>query len=96
MQDLHLRELQKLRILQENLTSFLNSLVHKREQFEEMGGGQRVRGVARIIEHFTEELPVITLKLEEAALALEDMLEWSEFKFVFKGATSKVVSILAS
>lgn len=57
-----------------------------------MGGGARVRGVARIIEHFTEELPVLTLRLEEAAAALEDMLEWSEFKFVFKGATSKVVS----
>ncbi|XP_066973665.1 uncharacterized protein [Macrobrachium rosenbergii] len=92
--DLHLRELQKLRILQENLTSFLNSLVHKKEQFEEMGGGARIRGVARIIEHFTEELPVLTLRLEEAAAALEDMLEWSEFKFVFKGATSKVGSII--
>ncbi|XP_071544090.1 uncharacterized protein [Panulirus ornatus] len=92
--DLHLRELQKLRILQENLTSFLNSLVHKREQFKEMVGGARVRGVARIIEHFTEELPILTLRLEEAAAALEDMLEWSEFKFVFKGATSKVGSIV--
>ncbi|KAK8390170.1 hypothetical protein O3P69_013023 [Scylla paramamosain] len=92
--DLHLRELQKLRILQENLTSFLNSLVHKREQFEEMGGGARVRGVARIINHFTEELMVLTLRLEEVAVALEDMLEWSEFKFVFKGATSKVGSIV--
>ncbi|CAL4114149.1 unnamed protein product, partial [Meganyctiphanes norvegica] len=92
--DLHLRELQKLRILQENLTSFLNSLVHKREQFSEMGTGARVRGVARIIEHFTEELPVLTLRLEEAAAALDDMLEWSEFKFVFKGATSKVASIV--
>ncbi|XP_069955000.1 uncharacterized protein [Cherax quadricarinatus] len=92
--DLHLRELQKLRILQENLTSFLNSLVHKREQFEEIGGGARVRGVARIIEHFTEELPVLTLRLEEAAADLEDIVEWSEFKFVFKGATSKVGSIV--
>ena len=35
---------------------------------------------------------VLTLRLEEVAVALEDMLEWSEFKFVFKGATSKVVS----
>ncbi|XP_042226007.1 uncharacterized protein LOC121869013 [Homarus americanus] len=92
--DLHLRELQKLRILQENLTSFLNSLVHKREQFEEIGGGARVRGVARIIEHFTEELPVLTLRLEEAAADLEEIVEWSEFKFVFKGATSKVGSIV--
>ncbi|XP_069165667.1 LOW QUALITY PROTEIN: uncharacterized protein [Procambarus clarkii] len=92
--DLHLRELQKLRILQENLTSFLNSLVHKREQFEEIGGGARARGVARIIEHFTEELPVLTLRLEEAAADLEDIVEWSEFKFVFKGATSKVGSIV--
>ena len=57
-----------------------------------MGGGARVRGVARIINHFTEELMVLTLRLEEVAVALEDMLEWSEFKFVFKGATSKVVS----
>lgn len=90
-QDLHLRELQKLRILQENLTSFLNSLFHKREQFREMYGGASVRGVARIIEHFTEELPMLILRFEEAAAALEDMLEWSEFKFVFKGATSKLV-----
>ncbi|XP_050698520.1 uncharacterized protein LOC126986418 isoform X2 [Eriocheir sinensis] len=92
--DLHLRELQKLRILQENLTSFLNSLVHKREQFEEMGGGARVRGVARIISHFTEELMVLPQRLEEVAQALEDMMEWSEYKFVFKGATSKVGSIV--
>ncbi|KAK4323489.1 hypothetical protein Pmani_005804 [Petrolisthes manimaculis] len=92
--DLHLRELQKLRILQENLTSFLNSLVHKREQFEEMGGSARVRGVARIIEHFTEELTVLTFRLEEVAMALDETLEWSEFKFVFKGATSKVGSIV--
>ncbi|XP_042857277.1 uncharacterized protein LOC122243695 [Penaeus japonicus] len=92
--DLHLRELQKLRILQENLTSFLNSLFHKREQFREMYGGASVRGVARIIEHFTEELPMLILRFEEAAAALEDMLEWSEFKFVFKGATSKLGSIV--
>lgn len=51
-----------------------------------------MRGVARIISHFTEELMVLPQRLEEVAQALEDMMEWSEFKFVFKGATSKVVS----
>ncbi|XP_076029990.1 uncharacterized protein LOC143018496 isoform X2 [Oratosquilla oratoria] len=92
--DLHLRELQKLRILQENLTSFLNSLLHKKEQYEEMSLTSRVRGVMRIIEHFSEELPFFTLRLEEVAAALEEMFEWSEFKFVFKGCTSKVGSIV--
>lgn len=52
-----------------------------------------MRGVARIIEHFTEELNVLTFRLEEVAMALDETLEWSEFKFVFKGATSKVVSV---
>ena len=80
-----------MRILQENLSSLVNSVLQKRYQFEELGAMARVRGVARILETFTEELPVLTLRLEEFTSAIDEVLEWPQFKFIFKGATSKIV-----
>lgn len=58
-----------------------------------MTGAQKVRSVARNLEQLIEELPILLLRLEEVTAALDERLEWREFKFCFKVGTSKVVSI---
>lgn len=59
-----------------------------------MTSGNKVRSVSRSLEQLVEELPVFLLRLEEVTAALDDKLEWREFKFCFKVGSSKVVSIL--
>lgn len=58
-----------------------------------MSSAQKVRSVARNLELLIEELPIFLLRLEEVTAALDEKLEWREFKFCFKVGTSKVVSI---
>lgn len=65
-----------------------------RESFNEMTGAQKVRSVARNLELLIEELPIFLLRLEEVTAALDEKLEWREFKFCFKVGTSKVVRYL--
>lgn len=62
-----------------------------RENFNEMSPLQKVRSVARNLEQMIEELPIFLLRLEEVTAALDEKLEWREFKFCFKVGTSKVV-----
>lgn len=57
-----------------------------------MTSGNKVRSVSRSLEQLVEELPVFLLRLEEVTAALDDKLEWREFKFCFKVGSSKVVS----
>lgn len=54
---------------------------------------QKVRSVARNLEQMIEELPIFLLRLEEVTAALDEKLEWREFKFCFKVGTSKVVRL---
>ncbi|CAG2057486.1 unnamed protein product, partial [Timema podura] len=49
-----------------------------------------VRSVSRNLEQLIEELPIFLLRLEEVMAALDDKLEWREFKFCFKVGTAKV------
>lgn len=51
----------------------------------------KARSVARNLEQMIEELPIFFLRLEEVTGALDEKLEWREFKFCFKVGTSKVV-----
>lgn len=59
-----------------------------------MTAAQKVRSVARNLEILIEELPIFLLRLEEVTAALDEKLEWREFKFCFKVGTSKVSGIL--
>ena len=70
---------------------FSNFAVY-RESFNDMTSANKVRSVARNLEQLIEELPIFLLRLEEVTAALDDKLEWREFKFCFKVGTSKVVS----
>lgn len=58
-----------------------------------MTNGNKVRSVSRTIDQLVEEVPVFLLRIEEITEDLDDKLEWREFKFCFKVASSKVVSI---
>lgn len=60
-----------------------------------MTSANKVRSVARNLEQLIEELPIFLLRLEEVTAALDDKLEWREFKFCFKVGTSKVVSFFS-
>lgn len=52
---------------------------------------QKARSVANNLETIIEELPIFLLRVEEVTAALDEKLEWREFKFCFKVGTSKVV-----
>lgn len=56
-----------------------------------MSPPQKVRSIARNLEQLIEELPMFLQRLEEVMEALDDRLEWIDFKFSFKILTSKAV-----
>lgn len=57
---------------------------------------QKARSVSRNLEQLIDELPFFLLRLVEITGALDDRVEWRDFKFFFKVSTSKVVSITYS
>lgn len=59
-----------------------------------MSQSNKVRSVLRNFEQIIDELPIFLLRLEEINSAVDDRIQWREFKFCFKVATSKVVSRL--
>lgn len=59
-----------------------------------MSFAHKVRSVSRNLEQLIDELPFFLLRLEEITAALDDKVEWRDFKFCFKVGTSKVVCIL--
>ncbi|KDR13429.1 uncharacterized protein LOC110835411 [Zootermopsis nevadensis] len=91
---LHIRELSKLRSVHQRITFSLVHLLQKKESFSDMTSANKVRSVARNLEQLIEELPIFLLRLEEVTAALDDKLEWREFKFCFKVGTSKVSGVL--
>ncbi|XP_047118625.1 uncharacterized protein LOC124799129 [Schistocerca piceifrons] len=91
---LYRRELSKLRNFHQRITFSLVHLLQKKESFNEMTSANKVRSVARNLEQLIEELPIFLMRLEEVTAALDDRLEWHEFKFCFKVGTSKVSGIL--
>ncbi|XP_075220250.1 uncharacterized protein LOC142323850 isoform X2 [Lycorma delicatula] len=84
------RELSKLKSLLQRHKHSLHLLLQRKESFSEMTSGNKVRSVSRSLEQVIEELPVFLLRLEEVTNALDDRLEWREFKFCFKVGSSKV------
>lgn len=62
-----------------------------RETFNDMSESQKIRSVGRNLDQLIEELPLFSLRLDDVRAALDDTLEWREFKFCFKVGTSKVV-----
>ncbi|KAK7869304.1 hypothetical protein R5R35_012870 [Gryllus longicercus] len=91
---LHIRELTKLRNFHQRITFSLVHLLQKKDSFNDMTSANKVRSVARNLEQLIEELPIFLLRLEEVTAALDDRLDWREFKFCFKVGTSKVSGIL--
>lgn len=59
-----------------------------------MSTSQKIRCVTTDLEKFIEELPMVLMRLEEVEGALDEKLEWREFKFLFKAGTSKLVNNL--
>ncbi|KAG8324060.1 hypothetical protein J6590_101202, partial [Homalodisca vitripennis] len=93
-QVLHKRDLNKLKTLLQRHNHNLFLLLQRKEGFNEMTSGNKVRSVSRSLEQLVEELPVFLLRLEEVTAALDDKLEWREFKFCFKVGSSKVSGVL--
>uniref|UniRef100_A0A1B6MP93 BTB domain-containing protein n=1 Tax=Graphocephala atropunctata TaxID=36148 RepID=A0A1B6MP93_9HEMI len=91
---LHKRDLSKLKSLLQRHNHSLYMLLQRKEGFNEMTIGNKVRSVSRSLEQLVEELPVFLLRLEEVTAALDDKLEWREFKFCFKVGSSKVSGVL--
>nr|CAD7461669.1 unnamed protein product [Timema tahoe] len=79
------------RSVMETLKASLKSkAIFSRESFNDMTSANKVRSVSRNLEQLIEELPIFLLRLEEVMAALDDKLEWREFKFCFKVGTAKV------
>ncbi|GFG38681.1 hypothetical protein Cfor_08266 [Coptotermes formosanus] len=91
---LHIRELGSLRDFHQRITFSFVQLLQKKESFNDMTSANKVRSVARNLEQLIAELPIFLLRLEEVTAALDDKLEWKEFKFYFKIGTSKVSGVL--
>nr|CAD7264660.1 unnamed protein product [Timema shepardi] len=81
------------RSVMDTLKASLKS-VSTRESFNDMTSANKVRSVSRNLEQLIEELPIFLLRLEEVMAALDDKLEWREFKFCFKVGTAKVCGVL--
>nr|CAD7429707.1 unnamed protein product [Timema monikensis] len=83
------------RSVMETLKASLKSkVISSRESFNDMTSANKVRSVSRNLEQLIEELPIFLLRLEEVMAALDDKLEWREFKFCFKVGTAKVCGVL--
>ncbi|XP_017785530.1 PREDICTED: uncharacterized protein LOC108568763 isoform X2 [Nicrophorus vespilloides] len=86
---LHVREITKLRNIHEQISCTLELLLGKN-----MTQQQKIRSVSRNLHQILEELPIFLIRIEEISKALDDRVEWKEFKFCFKVGTSKVSGIL--
>ncbi|XP_077301228.1 uncharacterized protein LOC143921733 [Arctopsyche grandis] len=92
---LKVREYFKLKHLYQKTGYTLMQIMQKKECFADMTPAGKIRSVFHNLEQIIEELPVFLLRLEEVNTAVDDEIQWREFKFCFKVATSKVSGILA-
>lgn len=92
---LYVKELTKLRNINENISFYLDILLSKRQKFNEMSNAQKVRSISRNLEQLIEELPILFLvRLEEVTATSDADSEWRDFKFCFQVGTSKVSKFL--
>ncbi|XP_014665386.1 PREDICTED: uncharacterized protein LOC106807533 [Priapulus caudatus] len=87
---LHMRELMKLRSFHERVTTLVMSLLQRKENFSLMSHDQKVRSVAKNLEQLIDEVPMFLLRIEELISALDEKVQWREWKYLFKLGTSKV------
>ncbi|XP_067143399.1 uncharacterized protein [Centruroides vittatus] len=92
---LHMRELVKLRSFHEKVTVSIRNLMHKKENFNEMTSGNKIRCIAKNLEQLIEEIPVFLMRIEELRSAVDEKLTWKEWKYLFKLGTSKVAWVLS-
>ncbi|CAN8003004.1 unnamed protein product, partial [Ixodes hexagonus] len=91
---LNVRELVKLRSFYEKVFVTFISLMRKKESFCDMGSGSKIRSVAKKLEQFIDEIPMLLLRIEELRSAVLEKQSWKEWKFLFKLGTSKVTWVL--
>lgn len=91
---LNMRELKKLRRFYEKVFVTLISLMRKKESFCDMGSGNKIRSVAKKLEQFIDEIPMLLLRIDELRSAVLDKQSWKEWQFLFKLGTSKVAWML--
>ncbi|XP_025114825.1 uncharacterized protein LOC112576505 isoform X1 [Pomacea canaliculata] len=87
---LHMRELKKLKKFHDKTTASFVELMNRKEDFSIMTEGDKVRAISKYLEQLIDELPVTVLRLEELIGALEQKVPWTEWKYLFKMATSKI------
>ncbi|KAK7507206.1 hypothetical protein BaRGS_00001141 [Batillaria attramentaria] len=87
---LHMRELKKLKRFHDKTTASFAHLMHRKQSFCQMSEADKVRAISKYLEQLVDELPVTVMRLEELIGALEQKIPWSEWKYLFKMATSKV------
>ncbi|XP_037571015.1 LOW QUALITY PROTEIN: uncharacterized protein LOC119453092 [Dermacentor silvarum] len=91
---LNVRELVKLRSFYEKVFMTFITLMRKKESFCDMGGGSKIRSVAKNLEQFIDEIPMLLLRIEELRSAVLEKQSCKEWKFLFKLGTSKVAWVL--
>ncbi|XP_077490197.1 uncharacterized protein LOC144101061 [Amblyomma americanum] len=91
---LNVRELVKLRSFYEKVFMTFITLMRKKESFCDMGGGSKIRSVAKNLEQFIDEIPMLLLRIEELRSAVLEKQSCKEWKFLFKLGTSKVTWVL--
>lgn len=53
-----------------------------------------MRSISRNIDQLADELPIFLIRLGGIMTALDEKLEWKEFKFCFKVGASKIVGLV--
>ncbi|XP_077526147.1 uncharacterized protein LOC144137990 [Haemaphysalis longicornis] len=91
---LNVRELVKLRSFYEKVFMTFITLMRKKESFCDMGGGSKIRSVAKNLEQFNDEIPMLLLRIEEVRSALVEKQSSKDWKFLFKLGTSKVTWVI--
>ncbi|KAL8579419.1 hypothetical protein ACOMHN_026784 [Nucella lapillus] len=87
---LHLRELKKLKKFHDKTTASFVHLMHRKQSFCQLSEADKVRSISKYLEQLVDELPITVMRLQELMQDLEQKIPSSEWKYLFKMATSKV------
>ena len=69
--------------------SFIN-LMQKKENFSLLTQEAKIRSVARNLEQLIDEVPVFLTRVEKFVVDVDEMVQWQDWKYMFKLSTSKV------
>ncbi|KAK3592425.1 hypothetical protein CHS0354_036055 [Potamilus streckersoni] len=87
---LHLRELKKLKRLNDRASNLFFLFVQKKDTFSSMSDNEKVRYISRGLDSLVDQVPTFLSRLQIIMSDLEVKLTKREWKYLFKLGTSKI------